>query len=361
VLSRTAGKETSFSGSDRRVLIRSKAPLRISFCGGGTDVTPYPETFGGCVLSCTIDKYAYVTVRARRDQRVAIRSLDYGIDVTYDPSSLDTQDSKLRLVEAIVRRFEATGIDLFMHSDAPPGSGLGSSSTMIVALCSALARFNGHEMSRYELAELAYEIEREDLLITGGMQDQYAAAFGGFNFIEFGGPAKVVVNPLRISDDIQNELHYHLMLCYTGATRASSHIVAEQTQRVVDGNEDALSALHRMRELTDELKRSLLRGEFVEFGAILHEAWLCKRELAPAISNAGIDALYETARNAGAWGGKILGAGGGGYLLIAAPFRKRTDIAHALEQQGGQMTDFQFDNAGVRTWSAREDPIDSKR
>jgi D-glycero-alpha-D-manno-heptose-7-phosphate kinase len=286
---------------------------------------------------------------------VAIRSLDYGIDVTYDPSSLVTAGSQLKLVEAIVRRFEATGLDIFMHSDAPPGSGLGSSSTMIVALCSALARFNGHEFSRYELAELAYEIEREDLLITGGMQDQYAAAFGGFNFIEFGGPSKVIVNPLRISDEIQNELHYHLMLCYTGATRASSHIVAEQTQRVVDKDAGALNALHRMRELTDDLKRSLLRGEFVEFGAILHEAWLCKRDLAPAISNSEIDALYDAARSAGAWGGKILGAGGGGYLLIAAPFRKRTDIAHALESLGGEMTDFQFDGAGVRTWTAKED------
>jgi D-glycero-alpha-D-manno-heptose-7-phosphate kinase len=338
-------------------LVRSMAPLRVSFCGGGTDVTPYPERFGGCVLSCTIDKYAYVTVRARRDTHIAIRSLDYAIDVTYDPTLLGTAGGQLKLVDAIVRRFDASGIDIFMHSDAPPGSGLGSSSAMIVALCAALARFGGHELSTYDLAELAYEIERDDLQITGGKQDQYAAAFGGFNFIEFGAQS-VIVNPLRISDATLSELRYHLMLCYTGGTRMSSNILAEQTQRVQDNNEDALGSLHQMRELTIDLKHLLLRTALPQFGRVLHEAWLCKRNLASSISNAQIDALYDVARSSGAWGGKILGAGGGGYLLVAVPFYRRGDVSRALESVGGKMTDFQFDTAGVRTWTADQDTWD---
>jgi D-glycero-alpha-D-manno-heptose-7-phosphate kinase len=344
----------TFEVPQKRHLVRSRAPLRISFCGGGTDVVPYPERFGGCVLSCTIDKYAYVTLRARDDAKIAIRSLDYGIDVQYDPSDLGNESGQLKLVEAIVRRFNASGLDIFMHSDAPPGSGLGSSSAMIVALCGALARFGGHEISTYDLAELAYEIERDDLEITGGMQDQYAAAFGGFNFIEFGAD-HVVVNPLRLSDDTLSELHYHLMLCYTGSTRMSSNILAEQTRRVDSGHEEALQSLHRMRELTVDLKRLLLRNELPELGATLHEAWLCKRTLASSITNREIDAMYEAARAAGAWGGKILGAGGGGYLLVAVPFRRRTDVARALEAFGGKMTDFQFDTSGMRTWTADED------
>jgi D-glycero-alpha-D-manno-heptose-7-phosphate kinase len=339
-------------------LVRSMAPLRVSFCGGGTDVVPYPERFGGCVLSCTIDKYAYVTVRARTDTQIAIRSLDYGIDVTYDPTNLGTAGGQLKLVDAIVRRFRASGIDIFMHSDAPPGSGLGSSSAMIVALCAALARFYRHEISTYELAELAYEIERDDLEITGGMQDQYAAAFGGFNYIEFG-KQRVIVNPLRISDATLNELHYHLMLCYTGATRMSSNILAEQTNRVVDNNEDAMRALHRMKELTIDLKGLLLHDALPQFGAVLHEAWLCKRNLTASISNSQIDALYEAARGAGAWGGKILGAGGGGYLLVAVPFFRRLEVARALEALGGKMTNFQFDTTGVRTWTADQETWDA--
>ena len=335
-------------------LIRSKAPLRISFAGGGTDVSPYPERFGGCVLSCTIDKYAYVTLRSRADTQIAIRSLDYGIDLTYDPSELVSERGQLRLVDSIVRRFNASGIDIFMHSDAPPGSGLGSSSAMIVALCAALARFGGHEMSMYDLADLAYEIERDDLGITGGMQDQFAATFGGFNFIEFAASG-VVVNPLRMSDSTLNELHYHLSLCYTGATRVSSNILAEQTRRVEDNNEEALLALHQIRSLTIDLKRVLLRNDLVRFGELLHESWLCKRQLASSITNAQIDAMYDAARTAGAWGGKILGAGGGGYLLFAMPFRRRSDVASALEALGGHMTDFQFDTMGVRTWTADED------
>jgi D-glycero-alpha-D-manno-heptose-7-phosphate kinase len=354
MIEQTKKKRRSFTVPERRHLVRSRAPLRISFCGGGTDVAPYPERFGGCILSCTINKYAYVTLRARADSKIAIRSLDYGLDFTYDPQALGGASGQMRLVESIVRRFDASGLDIFMHSDAPPGSGLGASSAMIVALCSALARIGGHELTRYALAELAFDIERDDLEISGGMQDQYMAAFGGFNFIEFGAD-NVVVNPLRMSEETLDELHYHLMLCFTGGTRVSSNILREQTQNVEDSRADVMESLHRIKELTLDVKRLVLRNDLSGFGKALHESWIAKRNLASSITNPHIDALYAAARDAGAWGGKILGAGGGGYLLVAVPFTRRSEVAHALESLGGKMTEFQFDPGGVRTWTAAED------
>ena len=333
-------------------VVRSKAPLRISFCGGGTDVPPYPETHGGCVLSCTIDKFAYVSVRQRSDDRIRVTSLDQKVDVEFHPSQ-PAGDGKLDLAHSIFRRFGSLSIDCFMQSNAPPGSGLGSSSTMIVALIAAMARHGGLHFTSYEMAELAYKVEREDLRIVGGMQDQYAAAFGGFNFIEFTKDG-VVVNPLRISDDALNELHYHLLLCYTGVTRLSSNILKEQTENVATGKSQVMDSLAQMKELTVELKRALLRGRMAEFGDLLDQAWWLKKNLASAISNTQIDELYEVAKTNGAIGGKILGAGGGGYLLLFVPFTRRERVAAAMEAAGGRIVDFQFDLSGVRTWSATD-------
>jgi D-glycero-alpha-D-manno-heptose-7-phosphate kinase len=325
--------------------------LRISFCGGGTDVPPYPDSHGGCVLSCTIDKYAYVSIRGRDDDRIRVTSLDQRVDVEYHRAEASQGDGKLDLAHSIFRRFGSISLQCFMHSDAPPGSGLGSSSTMIVALIAALARFRGLDFGRYQMAELAYKVEREDLRIIGGMQDQYAAAFGGFNYIEFTKEG-VVVNPLRISDDAMNELQYHLLLCYTGATRLSSNILKEQTSNVESGVPAVVDSLAQLKLLTLEMKNALLRHKFREFGDLLDQTWWLKKKLASAISNAAIDELYDLARSNGAIGGKILGAGGGGYLLLFVPFTQRERVAQVLERAGGRVVDFQFDGSGVRTWSA---------
>jgi D-glycero-alpha-D-manno-heptose-7-phosphate kinase len=335
-------------------LVRAKAPLRISFCGGGTDVPPYPERYGGCVLSCTIDKYSYVTLRRRADGDVVIRSRDFGVSVRYDRASAFDPRDRLALVHAIVERFDARGVDVYVHSDAPPGSGLGSSSSMIVALSAAFARWSGASPSRHELAALAVEIERTDLAIVGGLQDQYAAAFGGFNFLEFTG-AGVDVTPVEPSRAALDELHYHLLLCYTGGTRLSSHIVAEQTRGVESADPGVVDSLARLKALTNDLRDALRDERIDRFGALLHEAWVQKRRLSASITNPGIDALYETALRAGAWGGKLLGAGGGGYLLVCVPFTRRVAVADALREAGGQIVDFQFEGAGVRSWSAREE------
>jgi D-glycero-alpha-D-manno-heptose-7-phosphate kinase len=333
-------------------VIRSRAPLRISFCGGGTDVPPYPERFGGCVLSCAIDKYAFVSLRSREDESIRVHSSDLNRVAEFRGQS--PLDGTIDLAQTIFHRFGTHSLDCYMSSDAPPGSGLGSSSAMIVALIAALARREARHLSDYEMADLAYVVERTDLNIQGGMQDQYAATFGGFNFIEFTSEG-VLVNPLRISEDALNELHCHLLLCYTGVTRVSSSILREQTDNVVAAVPDVMESLAELKALTLELKRSLLQNRFVEFGEILDRAWHLKKRLASGISSPSIDEFYNIAKRAGAIGGKLLGAGGGGFLLIFAPFTRRDKIRERLELAGGKVVDFQFDQRGVRTWLATGD------
>jgi D-glycero-alpha-D-manno-heptose-7-phosphate kinase len=338
-----------------RDIIRSRAPLRISFCGGGTDVPPYPERYGGCVLSCTIDKYAYVSARPRDASlptRVHSADLDRIVEFSAtEPGGLSTEN---RLAEAIIRRFGAVALDSYMHCDAPPGSGLGSSSAMLVALAAALARFQKLELTADDIAELALLVERQDLGIVGGMQDQYATTYGGFNFIEFTRDG-VLVHPLRLTDETRDELHYHLILCYTGATRFSSNILEEQTNNVHHREDAVLDALSELKQLTIEMRKMLLRGKVNDFGALLDVAWNLKRRLASGISNPAIEEMYEGAKNAGALGGKILGAGGGGFLLVFAPFMRRQAVREALEAAKGRIVDFQFDDRGARTWTAESE------
>jgi len=332
------------------MIIRSKAPLRISFCGGGTDVSPYPEERGGVVLSATIDKYAFGSLRPVDNGEIHVTSLDYDIVAKYHADQELVYDGELDLVKAVIKKMEYKGgLDMFIHSEAPPGSGLGSSSTMVVCLLGLFKHLLKKPMTDYEMAELAYEVERKDLAIRGGMQDQYAAAFGGFNFIEFLGNT-VVVNPLRIPSDVINELHYRLLLCYTGRTRLSANILKHQTESYVQKKEAVVKALDELKALTVEMKNALLQGKVDAFGELLHEAWLNKKSLDKNISNNQIDDLYEAARKNGAVGGKILGAGGGGYLLVFCPFDKKHIIARKLDELGGQVVEFAFEHKGLQTW-----------
>ncbi len=332
------------------MIFRSKAPLRISFAGGGTDVSPYPEEKGGAVLNATIDKYAYVSLQPRNDKEMRIRSLDYDIVAKYHIDGDLAYNGELDLVKAVAKSFSLpTGFDLFLHSDAPPGSGLGSSSTMCVALLGAFQRWLNLPLTNYELAELTYRIEREDLKIAGGRQDQYAATFGGFNFIEFYEKINVV-NPLRIPLDIINELQYRCLLCYTGKTRLSANIVARQSDAFKRKDRQVVEALDKSKEYAVAMKNCLLARKLDDLGALLHEAWLLKMKFDPEITNDYINAMYEGAREAGAIGGKLLGAGGGGYLLLYCPFDKKHLIARRLEQLGGQIVDFNFEFQGLQTW-----------
>ena len=334
------------------MVVRAKAPLRLSFAGGGTDVSPFPETEGGVVLSATIDRYAYGSLAARTDSRITVHSVDYGMSLDFDVRENPAFDGKLDLVKAAIRRFggEPSGFDLLLHSNAPPGSGLGSSSTMLVALVGLLREYHKLPLTEYEIAELAYRAERQDLQIHGGHQDHYAATFGGFNFIEFGD--RVIVNPLRIRDSIVNELQLNLLLCYTGTTRQSSRIIEDQTARVQGGQIETLEGLRAQKELAVTMKSALLRGELSEFGALLNEAWKQKKRMSPLIATEFIDEAYDVAMKAGALGGKVTGAGGGGYILFYCDFSKKHHLAEALTRIGTTVTEFAFESRGLTTWRA---------
>jgi D-glycero-alpha-D-manno-heptose-7-phosphate kinase len=338
------------------VVIRSQAPLRLSFAGGGTDVEPYPQERGGVVLSATIDKYAYATLVPRNNGLIRVESLDYDIVAKYDVDRRLPYDGELDLVKAVVHTLGCgQGLELFLHTDAPPGSGLGSSSAMVVALIGAFARWLGRSMSGYEVARLAYHIERVELGVPGGWQDQFAATFGGFNFIEFLGD-DVVVNPLRVPSATLNELHYRLLLCYTGRTRLSGHILDRQIAGYREKRPEVVAALDEIKAIAIAMKNALLQGRFTDFGRLLHAEWEQKKRLAPGISDADIDALYDVARRAGAIGGKLLGAGGGGYLVFLCPFERKHRVAQALEEAGAQVVPFNFDLRGLQTWEVEEEP-----
>jgi len=331
---------------------RARAPLRISLCGGGTDVSPYPEEHGGMVLSATINQYAYASLRPRRDSRLTLASLDYDVVARYDHPRRLKLDGNLDLIKAVVRAFKVRrGADLWVHSDAPPGSGLGSSSTLVVALIGVISKWLGRALSSYDVAELAYRIERVDIGLAGGRQDQYAAAFGGFNFIEFDADG-TVVNPLRIRTDVLNELEYRLLLCYMGQTRQSARIIERQTAAYRAGQSAVVEALHRLKRETLEMKKALLLGKVDALGELLHQAWESKKQLDEGISTSHVDRLYRLARKEGAIGGKMPGAGGGGYFLLLTRFDRKHRVAAVLEKHGGQVVPFQFERRGLVTWAS---------
>ena len=260
-------------------------------------------------------------------------------------------DGNLDLVKAAIRRLrreDLGGYDLVLRSNAPPGSGLGSSSTIMVALVGMLHEFYGLALDQYEIAELAYAIERHDLNIQGGLQDHYAAAFGGFNFIEFG--ERVIVNPLRIRDSTVNELEFSLLLCFTGITRQSANIIADQTDRVKAAESDTLASLRAQKQLAVAMKSALLRGRLGEFGELLGEAWQEKQKLSPMVATPRIHEAFEIALRNGAISGKVTGAGGGGFILFYCDFKKKHRIAEALEHFGVTVTEFSFEPRGLTTW-----------
>lgn len=344
------------------MLIRSKAPLRISFAGGGTDVRVFFEQEGGCVLNATINQHAWGSLHPRHDGKIVIESADLGLSLSFETNSELRYDGNLDLVKAAIRNVgerNSEGFDLFLHSDAPPGSGLGSSSSLMVTLVGLLQQFNNMPLTDYEISQLVYSIEREHLGIKGGMQDQYAATFGGFNFIELE-KDRVVVNPLRVSRDVINELEHNLLLCYTGTTRASDRIIDDQVQRYQTGEERTLAGLRHQKRLAVEMKNALLQRRLNEFGALLHSAWEFKKQISSKISNPRIDEIYEEARKHGALGGKITGAGGGGYMLFYCQFEKKHRVAECLKKLGVIPVAFGFEFKGLQTWTADKMELQSQ-
>jgi D-glycero-alpha-D-manno-heptose-7-phosphate kinase len=327
-------------------VIHARAPLRISFAGGGTDVPPYPEQSGGAVLSATIDWAAYASVRRADDGSVRLRSPDLS---TAAAISGRQELAQVVLDDLLGSRLDH-GADVTLSCDAPPGSGLGSSSSLIVAMAAALADLDGAPLGPYELAARAVRLEREDLGVPGGLQDQYAATFGGFNFIEFTADG-ALVHPLRLRSDVLAELHGSLVLMPAPVTsRRSSGILTRQIDAIAAREVDTIGRLDRLKELAIALRTTLLTGDLPGFADVLHEGWQAKRRLASGITTDGIDELYAHARDLGARGGKLLGAGGGGYLLVMVPFERRGGFVRDLRDHGIEPVHFAFTESGVRTW-----------
>lgn len=335
------------------MIIRSKAPLRISFGGGGTDVAPFCENQGGVIIGSTINKYAYCSILPREDDEITVHSLDFDMTLKYNTKENFVYDGKLDLVKAALKAMNVKqGAEVYLHCDAPPGSGLGTSSTVMVALLSAIAKWQKIDIDAYAMADLAYGVERIDLGISGGYQDQYATTFGGFNFMEFHGRNKVVVNPLRINKDIIHELQYNLLLCYTGKVHVSANIIDDQIKNIE--KKDPFNAMCEVKALAHAMKDELLKGNLNAFGKLLDYSWNSKKRMSTKISNKDIDELYDRAKSEGAIGGKLLGAGGGGFLLIYCPFNARHKVAKGLKEMGGQIMDWNFELRGVQSWVVDE-------
>lgn len=336
------------------MIIRAKAPLRVSFGGGGTDVSPYCDENGGVALSSTINKYAYCTIIPNNTDEIVVNSLDFDMTVKYGCRENLIYNGKLDLVKAALKNMKIDqGCEVYLQCDAPAGSGLGTSSAVVVALLGAMAKWKGINLDQYALAELAYIIERKDLKISGGYQDQYAATFGGFNFMEFYGD-DIVINPLKVKKNIINELEYNLLLCYTGKIHVSANIISDQIKNYEERELEVLEAMEEIKAIAFAMKRELLRGNLDNFGKLLDYGWENKKKMSSKITSAEIDELYYEALRHGALGGKLLGAGGGGYLLVYCPYNKKHLVAKRLEEMGGQLTNWNFELNGMQSWEVNE-------
>jgi D-glycero-alpha-D-manno-heptose-7-phosphate kinase len=334
---------------DRALPIDAAAPLRISFVGGGTDFPHWYREHGGAVLSATIDHFVRVRMVPRADRQVRLRSLDLDRLVAYHLDRGPVYDGVLDLAKAAIDRVGAgTGVDIQISSEAPPGSGLGGSSALVTAMVAALAMLRGRRYGRDELARLCYTIERSDLGISGGWQDQYAAAFGGFNLITFT-DARVSVEPVRVPRGVLNELEANLLLCYTGVVRRHAGLIERQIAMHDEGREDTLLGMKQLQELAYLMRGALELGDPDELGPMLRDAFSAKQLMNPFVAvDTPIESMLSAARAAGATGGKICGAGGGGYLLIYCRPSSRAAVRTRLEGMGGQIARFAFFPRGVR-------------
>jgi D-glycero-alpha-D-manno-heptose-7-phosphate kinase len=338
------------------MIIRSKAPLRLGLAGGGSDVSPYCDMFGGLILNATINLYAYCTIIEQNDGLIKFYAPDINDSVSYSSSSSLPIDGHLDLHKGvynhIIKKYDLPALSFSMttYSDAPPGSGLGSSSTMVVAIVKAFVEWLNLPLGEYEIARMAYEIERVELHMSGGKQDQYAAAFGGFNFMEFMKDERVIINPLRVKQWIINELESSMILYYTGASRSSAKIIDEQKKNTSTGNQAAIEAMHRIRQSSIDIKEAILRGDICKFGMILGKAWEDKKKMASSISNEHLESIFDIAMNAGALTGKISGAGGGGFIMFVVEPTNRINVINSLKGLKGIVVNFQFTKVGCIGW-----------
>ena len=339
------------------IIIRSKAPLRLGLAGGGTDIVTYYNRYGGYVLNATIDMYTFCTIEPNNSGLIEFISADLNKNEIYRAEKIIPISHSLPLHTGVYNRIvsdfcaEPLSFKMTTYSDAPAGSGLGSSSTMVVAMIKAFEEYLNLPLGEYDIAALAYKIEREDLALAGGKQDQYAATFGGFNFMEFYENEKVIVNPLRLKRWIRNELEASLVLYYTGVSRESANIIDEQIKNTEKGDKKNIESMHELKKQAVNMKESLLKGNFRGFSDCLLNGWLAKKNAASSISNPLLDGLYQYAMENGAESAKISGAGGGGFMMIYCNPCRRIGLIQALKKKDGLVLTPSFTEIGTQAWT----------
>jgi D-glycero-alpha-D-manno-heptose-7-phosphate kinase len=344
----------------RHELVRARAPLRLGFGGGGTDVSPYCDEHGGVVLNAAIDLFAHVTVQRRTDGQVRLVAADRDQAWQAPATAPLPTDEPLRLLKGVYNRFmadhaggEAIPLTMVSYADCPPGSGLGSSSALVVAMVEAMRRFMDLEMDAHAVARLAFDIERRELGLTGGAQDQYAAAFGGLNMMRFSADARVAVEAVEVPDRVIKELEASLVLYFTGVSRESAAIIDEQKANMKSHEAKSLEGLHALKAGAFEMRDALVAGDLARFGALLNAGWASKKLTAHNISSPDIDRVYEAAQAFGVFGGKVTGAGGGGFMMFLVDPSRREDLKRLLSKFGGTAQAARFTGTGAESWDVR--------
>lgn len=339
------------------MIIRARAPLRLGLAGGGTDISPYCDVHGGFVLNATIDRYAYTVIKTWDAPILRFVALDQQVVEEADSNQPLYLDGKLNLHKAVYNYMICnfnSGIPIPMElstfCDAPAGSGLGSSSTLVVSIVRAFVELLNLPLGDYDIAQLAYRLERVDCGHQGGRQDQYSATFGGFNFMEFYENGRSIVNPLRIKNWIICELEASLLLYFTGVSRVSAGIIADQSNNLKSGSLDALEAMHGMKREALVMKECLLRGDFSGVVDSMRLGWDNKKRSAKSVSNPHIEEVYDVALKSGALVGKVSGAGGGGFMWFFVPTERRLELIRTLSTMGGQVSNCHFTKNGCQAW-----------
>lgn len=338
------------------MIIRSKAPLRLGLAGGGSDVSPYSDIYGGLVLNATINLYAYCTIEETEDDLITIDAFDANCFKSYKLAEYLAIDGDANLIKGAYNRVmkdfsvETRSFKITTYNDAPAGSGLGTSSTMVVCILKCFVEWLSLPLGDYEISRLAYEIERKDLGLSGGKQDQYAAAFGGFNYMEFLPNDIVIVNPLKIKRWIVDELEASMLLYFTGRSRSSAAIIEEQKKNTSQGANEAIEAMHKIKQSAKDMKLAILKGDIDGFADIIREGWENKKRMASHVTNPMIQEAIDVAISAGAKAGKVSGAGGGGFIMFVVEPTRKKEVENALKRLNGFVMPFQFSDGGAHGW-----------
>jgi D-glycero-alpha-D-manno-heptose-7-phosphate kinase len=336
--------------------VRARAPLRLGLAGGGTDLSPYCDQYGGAILNATIARYAYAHLSFRDDNRLCFSAHDVNqndvvpiaAELPIDRGLLLHRGVHNRMMRDYLRgRIDAVNVTTTV--DAPPGSGLGASSALVVALVEAYRTAFSLPLGRYDVARLAFEIERVDLGLAGGRQDQYSAAFGGVNFMEFLPGDRVIVNPLRVSSSYLCEFEASLIVCFTGQSRASA-IIQDQVRAATQNDPGGMEAMHQLKADAVDMKQALLGGNIQHVAEVLNRSWQAKRRTSKLVSNARVDEIFELGLKSGAVAGKVSGAGGGGFLMFMTDPEHRYRLVTALNKSGVEATPVQFTEGGAEAW-----------